>query len=67
MSVHQSARAIVGHCPKCYRVIVILNNHEMWDAPICMCGWSGTTHQLSNRQRYGDDGTCEHGPYEEEG
>lgn len=52
VSVHNPARAIVGLCPSCSNVIVLLNDHEAWPLATCPCGWTGTTTDLVDRVRY---------------
>jgi endogenous inhibitor of DNA gyrase (YacG/DUF329 family) len=37
-AVHQPERVIVGNCPDCGRVIVVLNNREVWPFIECECG-----------------------------
>lgn len=50
--VYQPARVIVGHCPECKEVIVILNNYGVWPYVVCKCGWTGDTLAIENRVRY---------------
>lgn len=50
--IYQPARAIVGLCPKCQAVVVILNNYETWPPVECRCGWVGPTTGLDNRARF---------------
>lgn len=49
---HQPERAIIGHCPRCQRVVIIFNNHEVWSYVRCACGWHGDTSAIANRERY---------------
>lgn len=55
--VKQPERVIVGFCPVCQRLIVMLNNHESWPLAVCECGVSLATDNLERRVRY------EHNPY----
>lgn len=51
MSVHNPSRVVAGHCPKCESVVVILNDHEVWDLATCPCGWADGTTALVNHVR----------------
>ena len=51
VDIYQPARAIVGNCPVCGDVLVVLNNYETWPWVVCRCSWGGTTHAIANRQR----------------
>ena len=48
----QADRVIVGFCPDCKRVVVVMNNHETWPLVPCTCGWEGATTDISNRTRF---------------
>ena len=50
--IRQPSRVIVGHCPRCGRVIVVENNYEIWPLVICACDWSGMTTEVARRARY---------------
>lgn len=58
----QAERVIVGHCPKCDRVLVLLNNHEQWALFRCECGWAGATTGIKNRHRLDRGGYVEGDP-----
>lgn len=47
----QPERALVGHCPECGRVCVVVNNHGGWPLVKCSCGWVDGTTALVNRAR----------------
>lgn len=47
----QPARVIVGTCPECGRLLVILNDHEVWPPARCTCGWVDGTSGLENKIR----------------
>ncbi len=55
-SILQPNRVIVGHCPSCWRVIVILNDYGTWPVAQCACGWASTTHDVAHRVRFERDG-----------
>lgn len=42
-AVHSADRVLAGHCPRCGRVLIILNNHEVWPYVQCTCDWAGAT------------------------
>lgn len=52
----QSERVIVGHCPECARVAVVLNSHEVWPVVRCACGWAGATTELDHKVRMENGG-----------
>lgn len=47
----QPQRVLIGTCPYCGRVCVVLNNHGSWPLVECECGWTGATTRLANRAR----------------
>lgn len=47
----QPDRVLVGNCPQCGRVCVILNNHGSWPLVHCTCDWTDATTALANRAR----------------
>ena len=59
--VQQPARAIVGHCPECQDVIVVINNYEVWPYITCRCGWKGPTTGVAHRTRYEREGRVKAG------
>lgn len=52
----QAERVVIGLCPRCRAVIVVLNWHESWPLAHCECSWVGATTQLADRQRYESGG-----------
>lgn len=44
-------RVIVGNCPACGSVLLVVNNGESWPWLACACGWEGDTHALLNYVR----------------
>jgi hypothetical protein len=50
-TIHPS-RVIVGHCPDCWGVLVVSNDHEAWAYGWCPCGWAGATTKIANQSRY---------------
>lgn len=58
-NIRQPYRVIVGHCPKCLRVLVVENHYETWPLVRCKCEWEGTTTQIHNAVRYELDGIVE--------
>ena len=52
----QPYRVIVGHCPACNSVLVVLNNYETWPPVRCQCGWVGGTQGVANRTHYEQGG-----------
>lgn len=58
-ALHQAERVLVGFCPECARVIVVLNDRESWALCACKCGWKDGTTALANRVRYERGGIIE--------
>lgn len=50
--VVQSERVMVGWCPNCRRVVVVLNNYEVWPLVDCACGAQYPTTLLIGAVRY---------------
>ena len=50
-AVHTAERVIIGHCPRCGRVLVVLNSHEVWPWIQCVCDWEGATTDF-HHERY---------------
>ena len=50
--IHQPERAVIGNCPECTRVIIVLNDHETWPLAVCRCGWKDGITAIVNRTRY---------------
>jgi hypothetical protein len=54
--IRQPYRVVVGHCPKCERVLVVENSYEVWPLVVCKCGWEGATTAIDHAARYEHDG-----------
>lgn len=52
LRIYQAERVVVGHCPSCSRVVVLLNDREVWAPAICGCGWAGGSTDLLNHIRH---------------
>jgi hypothetical protein len=48
----QAERVVIGLCPRCRAVLVVLNWREAWPLAYCECSWVGATTELADRQRY---------------
>lgn len=44
---YSAARVLIGNCPQCERVLVVLNDGESWPLVYCPCGWCDATTALS--------------------
>jgi endogenous inhibitor of DNA gyrase (YacG/DUF329 family) len=52
--VQQPQRVVVGHCPRCGMVVVVLNNRGVWPYIECRCGAHGDMDWLVNKHRIED-------------
>lgn len=47
-AVRTADRVLIGKCPGCRRVLVVLNAHETWPWVECVCEWQGSTTDFAH-------------------